>query len=585
MSLVTNNISGSFHNNSTIGITGSIIVANQPGSNFPQLPGSDVSFFVSGTLNDRGTPQGKLSVFGGQLISSGAVYALGGISGSLTKLSDGTSYLVAGQNVTITTGSSGAVTVSSTAGDSYFSSTTSDAIFTSGSVAIRGSESIDSSYDKGADVFFYVSGSSTQKTLFGGDVVISGTLYGGSPLKISGGLQITGSLDATTSNLNVSSLSGSLTQLSDGTSYLIAGNNSSIVTGANGAVTISSIPAGSTTQLQYNNAGSFAGSSTLVFNSTGNILSSPNISATALTASSLIAAASTVNVFNTTATSVNIGSAATTIGIGGATSAVGVAGTGSFGKIAVASTSTFTGQTTHNGGISTTTLGASGASTFSSAVVINDTLTVRSGSLIQPITGTNGYSILVSGSNSKGGTNYIDFITATNTSAGISTPSKWFRLNTVGDFEIVNSAYSSVIHTIKDNGDATVVGSITTLSSSNLNAVIESMVNNNGSTGTVSFSLANSSIFYVNNPAGNITANFTGVPTTNNTIISTTVILSQSSTPRIVSAVQVDGVASTINWANGITPTGNSGKQDVFGFSLIRSGSAWKTLGQMSTFG
>jgi hypothetical protein len=49
--------------------------------------------------------------------------------------------------------------------------------------------------------------------------------------------------------------------------------------------------------------------------------------------------------------------------------------------------------------------------------------------------------------------------------------------------------------------------------------------------------------------------------------------------------VQIDSSPATINWANGVTPTGTANKQDVFGFSLIRSGSAWKVLGQMSTYG
>jgi hypothetical protein len=163
-----------------------------------------------------------------------------GLSGSLTKLTNGSSYLVAGSNVTISTGSDGAVTISSTAsggggaptdaayvvlssngtltservltagsgisiadggaggavtitatgggggggvgGDSHFSSTTLNAIFTSGSAAFKGNEIIDAPSDKGTDVFFYVSGSatpnntSTSKSLFGGDVRISGSL-------------------------------------------------------------------------------------------------------------------------------------------------------------------------------------------------------------------------------------------------------------------------------------------------------------------------------------------------------------------------------------------------------------------------
>jgi hypothetical protein len=44
-------------------------------------------------------------------------------------------------------------------------------------------------------------------------------------------------------------------------------------------------------------------------------------------------------------------------------------------------------------------------------------------------------------------------------------------------------------------------------------------------------------------------------------------------------------VGQPINWSTGITPTGTANKQDVFGFSLIRSGSAWKILGQMSSYG
>ena len=126
----------------------------------------------------------------------------------------------------------------------------------------------------------------------------------------------------------------------------------------------------------------------------------------------------------------------------------------------------------------------------------------------------------------------------------------------------------------------TVIGGKTTLST-----VIEKISAVASSTGTVSFDMTNQGIFYVNNPAGDITANFTNVPATNNRIITPTVILSQSATPRMVSAVQIDATASIINWANGTTPAGTANKQDVFGFSLIRSGSAWKVLGQLSTYG
>ena len=159
------------------------------------------------------------------------------------------------------------------------------------------------------------------------------------------------------------------------------------------------------------------------------------------------------------------------------------------------------------------------------------------------------------------------------------------------------SLFNTTTTTLNLGGAATtiLVGGTTTTSSftgatqvdgrSTLSSVTEKMVPSIGGTGTVAYDLSVATIFYANGPTGDITANFTSVPTTNNRILTPTVILSQSATARIVSAVQIDTVAQTINWANGTTPTGTAGKQDVFGFSLIRSGSAWKVLGQMSTYG
>ena len=66
-------------------------------------------------------------------------------------------------------------------------------------------------------------------------------------------------------------VSGSLTQLIDGTSYLVAGDNVTITSASNGAVTISHAdatgnPGGSTTQVQFNDAGAFGGNANFIFN-------------------------------------------------------------------------------------------------------------------------------------------------------------------------------------------------------------------------------------------------------------------------------------------------------------------------------
>ena len=80
-----------------------------------------------------------------------------------------------------------------------------------------------------------------------------------------------------TDTLTVTSISGSLTRLPSGISYLVAGSNITITSASNGQVTIDSTgggtPAGSDQQIQFNSGGSFGASSNLNFNSTSNTLS------------------------------------------------------------------------------------------------------------------------------------------------------------------------------------------------------------------------------------------------------------------------------------------------------------------------
>lgn len=68
-------------------------------------PGGGDSFFYSDTAN--------LVEQSGSLRVTGSVTALGGLSGSLTALTDGSPYLIAGSNITLTTGSGGEITINS----------------------------------------------------------------------------------------------------------------------------------------------------------------------------------------------------------------------------------------------------------------------------------------------------------------------------------------------------------------------------------------------------------------------------------------------------------------------------------------
>lgn len=95
----------------------------------------------------------------------------------------------------------------------------------------------------GTDNNFFVSGSiGSQGTavrgtaVFGGDLVISGTLYGGSPLKIGSPIEF--------QSATAAALSGSLTKLQDGKSYLVAGSNVTITSASNGQITIAASSGG-----------------------------------------------------------------------------------------------------------------------------------------------------------------------------------------------------------------------------------------------------------------------------------------------------------------------------------------------------
>lgn len=98
----------------------------------------------------------------------------------------------------------------------------------------------------------------------------------------------------------------------------------------------------------------------------------------------------------------------------------------------------------HNTG--TETVG--GAKTFSSIITASAGVSVTS----PTGSGADKVGVIVSGSNTNGGTSYLDFLKATNAAAGATNINKYFRLNSAGAIEIVNSAYSSVIFTLTDTG-------------------------------------------------------------------------------------------------------------------------------------
>jgi hypothetical protein len=73
-------------------------------------------------------------------------------------------------------------------------------------------------------------------------------------------------------------------------------------------------------------------------------------------------------------------------------------------------------------------------------------------------TGPSSVALVVSGSGTKGGAGFIDFLQVTNATGSATNPNKYFRLNTLGSLQILNSAYTSTILDLTDSGILQVAG-------------------------------------------------------------------------------------------------------------------------------
>ena len=219
--------------------TGSLALRGSENVDSPRDKGSDVFFYVSGTVggNDK-------SLFGGDVITSGSFLASRGLSGSLTRLSDGTSYIIAGSNITVATGANGSITISSTASGSGGGGDVDAQYLVLSATSSLNNERV---FATGAGLTTTDSGPGNNFTLAVNDSIVATT----------SGSTFTGVTK------HVSGLSGSLTQLIDGTSYLIAGENITISSASNGSITISA--------LTGSGAGGDANASYLVLSATGSL--------------------------------------------------------------------------------------------------------------------------------------------------------------------------------------------------------------------------------------------------------------------------------------------------------------------------
>lgn len=223
---------------------------------------------------------------------TGNFYSQTGFTGSLTKLSDGTSAFIAGSGMLITSVSNGAVTY--TVDNSKFASLTGSVF----SGPVQFNTGLSGSLTKLSD--------GTSAFVGGNGVLVTSASNGAVTFTVDNSkfASLTGSVFTGAVQFNAG-LSGSLTKLADGTSYLIAGNNATIVTQSNGSVIITAIPSGSNTQVQFNDGGTFGANSGLTYNkTTGDLAVSGDV---AINGGDLTTTATTFNLLAGAATALNVG--------------------------------------------------------------------------------------------------------------------------------------------------------------------------------------------------------------------------------------------------------------------------------------
>lgn len=123
-------------------------------------------------------------------------------------------------------------------------------------------------------------------------------------------------------------------------------------------------------------------------------------------------------------------------------------------------------------------------------------------------------------------------------------------------------------------GKATFNGGATITGTTEVNELRESVGNITLASNVGTFDWTTSNVYYIATaPSAAMTFNFTNVPTDNNYMMTTNVFVTQGATGYIPTAVNINGSAQTIRFANGLTPTATNGagKIDIFTFSFHRT--------------
>jgi hypothetical protein len=145
----------------------------------------------------------------------------------------------------------------------------------------------------------------------------------------------------------------------------------------------------------------------------------------------------------------------------------------------------------------------------------------------------------------------------------------------------VTSGSITATGTVGITGGLSATGGVSLSGTVDIQELRENLVPISLSTNTGTFDWTLGNIYYISSaPTGNMTFNFTNVPTDNDKVMTVNVVVTQGSTGYIPTTLQIGGTNQVIRWPNNLapTPTSSAGKLDIFSFTFMRSGSTWIVL-------
>lgn len=108
--------------------------------------------------------------------------------------------------------------------------------------------------------------------------------------------------------------------------------------------------------------------------------------------------------------------------------------------------------------------------------------------------------------------------------------------------------------------------------------------------GTVTVDINLNNIYRVYEPTGSFTLSLQGnIDATANTwVFDFTLMIKQGATPRMVTAVQINGISVVLHWVNNISPAGNANKMDIISIKLVRDTYLgppdWRAYAELKSF-